>query len=95
MTENFKELNILVLNAGINAHTRFEDLKELSAAHSLMNTNFFANLYLFKYLFKLVKKSKANVVVINSMSGRVGLPERSIYSASKFALAGFFDAMRT
>lgn len=60
-----------------------------------MNTNFFANLYLFKYLFPVLKQSKSTVVVINSMSGRVGLPDRSIYCASKFALAGFFDAIRT
>lgn len=60
-----------------------------------MNTNFFANLYIFKYLFRLIKQSKSTVVVINSMSGRVGLPDRSIYCASKFALAGFFDALRT
>lgn len=60
-----------------------------------MNTNYFANLYLFKHLFPLIKKSKSQIVVINSLSGRFGLPERSIYCASKFALAGFFDALRT
>lgn len=93
--EKVKGLDVLVLNAGINAHSRFENLKELDAAHSLMNTNYFANLYLFKYLFPILKKSKSNIVVINSLSGRFGLPERSIYCASKFALAGFFDALRT
>ena len=67
----------------------------MNPAHSLMNTNYFANVYLVKNLLPILKRSRTNIVVINSLSGKFGLPERSIYCASKFALNGFFDALRT
>lgn len=56
----------------------------------VMKTNFYANLYLTKYALPYLRKSNANILVISSISGKLGLPERSAYCASKFALSGFF-----
>ena len=55
-----------------------------------MRTNFYANLYLTKYALPLLKKSGGLIVVVSSLSGKFGLPSRSAYCASKFALTGFF-----
>lgn len=57
---------------------------------SLMKTNFFVNVHLTKYALPILKGSKGAIVVISSLSGKFGLPSRSAYCASKFALNGFF-----
>ena len=55
-----------------------------------MKTNFYANVSLTKYALPYLRKSNSHIIVISSMSGKLGLPERSAYCASKFALSGFF-----
>lgn len=91
----FNRLDLLVLNAGVNAHAKFSQLKELNVFDKLMKTNFYANLYLTKYALPSLRKTKGKIVVISSASGKFGLPERSAYCASKFALTGFFESLRT
>lgn len=56
----------------------------------LMRTNFYANVFMTKYALNHIRKAKGIIVVISSFSGKLGLPERSAYCASKFALNGFF-----
>lgn len=48
-----------------------------------------------KYALAELKKSKATVIVISSLSGKFGLPSRTAYCASKFALNGFFESLKT
>lgn len=55
-----------------------------------MKTNFYANVYLTKHALSYLRKTRGFIVVISSISGKFGLPERSAYCASKFALNGFF-----
>ena len=43
--ENFNEIDLLILNAGVNAHFVFEDLKDIDVFHRVMNVNFFGYLY--------------------------------------------------
>ena len=47
-----------------------------------------------RYAFAHLKKSKGQIVVISSASGEVGIPLRTAYCASKFAVTGFFEALR-
>jgi NAD(P)-dependent dehydrogenase (short-subunit alcohol dehydrogenase family) len=55
-----------------------------------MKVNFYANVYLTKWALPILKKSNGKIVVISSLSGKFGLPSRTAYCASKFALTGFF-----
>jgi NAD(P)-dependent dehydrogenase (short-subunit alcohol dehydrogenase family) len=55
-----------------------------------MRINFFTNVYLSRWALPLLKKSGGKIVVVSSLSGKFGLPSRSAYCASKFALTGFF-----
>lgn len=86
----FNRIDYLILNAGINAHFQFAELKELEVFETLMKTNFYANVYLTKLALPYIKKGQGKIVVISSLSGKFGLPDRSAYCASKFALTGFF-----
>lgn len=60
-----------------------------------MRTNYYANVYLTRYAIAHLKRSAGQIVVVSSMSGKVGTPSRSAYCASKFALGGFFEGLRT
>jgi NAD(P)-dependent dehydrogenase (short-subunit alcohol dehydrogenase family) len=62
---------------------------------TLMRTNFYANVALTKLALPFIKKSNGKIIVISSLSGKFGLPSRSAYCASKFALTGFFESLRT
>lgn len=90
-------LDCLILNAGISMAFELSDMSEsdLAVFQTIMNVNYFGCVYPTFYAFPLLKASPhAKVVVTSSMAGLMGLPTRSGYSASKFALRGFFDALR-
>lgn len=59
-----------------------------------MDVNFYGYLYMTKYALKYLKYSKGQILVLSSMSGEVGLPERTAYCSSKFAVTGFFESLR-
>ncbi len=84
----------MILNAGISAYTRFEDVRDTSAFHDVMQVNYFGCLYMTRYAFPVLKKSNGQIVVMSSFSGEVGLMNRSAYCSSKFALNGFFESLR-
>ena len=58
-----------------------------------MEVNFFAQVNLTKSLWPLlINSNHANIVLISSVVGTFGFPQRSAYSASKHALEGFFES---
>jgi short-subunit dehydrogenase len=90
----FGGLDILVLNAGITQRSRTRETDE-SVYRRLMEVNFFAPEAMARAVLPsmLVQKS-GHIVVISSVAGKFGVPMRSGYSATKFALHGFFEALR-
>jgi len=93
--KEFGELDIMVLCAGIAAHHLFEATHDLSIFSKLMDINFFGYLYCVKEAYPYLQASNGSLVAITSFSGEVGLPYRSAYCASKFAVTGFLEALRT
>ena len=91
----YGRIDYLILNAGVNAHFNFAELEDLGLYERIMKINFYANVYLTKYALPHLRKYRSHIVVISSISGKLGLPERSAYCASKFALSGFFESLRT
>ncbi|MDP4205508.1 MAG: SDR family oxidoreductase [Bacteroidota bacterium] len=89
----FGRIDILVNNAGISMRALFEDL-DLSVLKRLMDVNFWGTVYCTKYALPYLLKTKGSVVGIISIAGYVGLPGRTGYSASKFAIRGFLDTLR-
>ncbi len=72
----------------------FEDMKDLKAFEKLMQINFFGMIYPTRYALPYLKKSKGQIVVMSSYSGEIGLPLRTAYCSSKFAVNGFFEALK-
>ncbi|MDR0333784.1 MAG: SDR family oxidoreductase [Dysgonamonadaceae bacterium] len=91
--ERYGKLDILVCNAGISMRANFENVK-MEVLHRLMNVNFWGAVYCTKYALPHLIKSKGNLIGISSVAGVHGLPGRTGYSASKYALTGFLDTIR-
>jgi len=86
-------VDILVNNAGISMRALFEDV-DLNVLKQLMNTNFWGTVYCTKYALPYLLLNKGSVVGVSSIAGYKGLPGRTGYSASKFAMQGFLETLR-
>lgn len=91
---HFGKIDILINNAGISMRALFEDVP-LDVIRQVMDINFWGAVYATKYALPHILKSKGSVVGVSSIAGYRGLPGRTGYSASKFALQGFLEALRT
>lgn len=92
--EKFGRIDVLVNNAGISMHALFEDC-EIEVIRKVMEINFFGMVYTTKYALPYILKAKGTIIGVSSIAGYRGLPVRIGYSASKFAMNGFLEALRT
>lgn len=89
----FGRIDALINNAGISMRAVFADL-ELSVIRKVMDVNFWGTVYCTKYALPHLLKTKGSVVGLSSIAGFKGLPGRTGYSASKFAIQGFLETLR-
>lgn len=90
----YGRIDVLINNAGISMRALFEDV-DMEVLKKVMDINFYGVLYATKYCLPYIIESKGTVVGISSVAGYRGLPGRAGYSASKFALNGFLEVLRT
>ena len=92
--QTFGNIDILVLNAGISQRSLTRATDE-SVYRRLMEVNFFGPEALARAVLpSMLERKSGHMVVISSIAGKFGVPLRSGYSATKFALHGFFEALR-
>lgn len=89
----FGRIDILINNAGISMRAIFKDL-DLNVLRKLMDTNFWGTVYCTKYALPYILENKGSIVGVSSIAGFMGLPGRTGYSASKFAMHGFLETVR-
>ena len=90
---HFGQIDVLINNAGLSMRALFEDV-DLSVLHKLMDVNFWGTVYCTKYALPHLLRTKGSVVGVISVVGYIGLPGRTGYAASKFAIRGFLDTLR-
>ena len=90
----FGGIDVLVLNAGITQRSRTRETDE-NVYRRLMEVNFFGPEAMARAVLpSMLEQKSGHMVVISSVAGKFGVPMRSGYSATKFALHGFFEALR-
>jgi short-subunit dehydrogenase len=91
--EKFGRIDILVNNAGLSMRAAFIDV-DVKVLHRLMNVNFWGTVYCTKFALPYLIESKGSLIGVSSVAGFHGLPGRTGYSASKFAIHGFLETIR-
>lgn len=90
----FGGIDILINNAGISMRSLLKDAKS-EVIQKLMEVNFMGSVFCTKIALDSIIARKGTIVGVSSIAGYRGLPGRTGYSASKFALQGFLEALRT
>lgn len=90
----FGKIDVLINNAGLSMRALFNEL-DLSVLKNLMDVNFWGTVYCTKYALPEILKTKGSIVGVSSIAGYRGLPGRTGYSSSKFAMNGFMESLRT
>jgi short-subunit dehydrogenase len=92
--KTFGGIDILINNAGISMRSLLKDAST-EVIRKVMEINFFGSVYCTRYAVESLIKRKGIIVGVSSIAGYRGLPGRSGYSASKFALQGWLEAIKT
>ena len=90
----FGGIDILINNAGISMRALLKDL-DVEVIQKVMEVNFNGTLFCTKLALDSIMERKGTIVGVSSIAGFRGLPGRSGYSASKHAMNGFLEALRT
>jgi NAD(P)-dependent dehydrogenase (short-subunit alcohol dehydrogenase family) len=91
--ERFGGVDILVCNAGVSMRALLDDV-DIGVLRRLMEVNFWGTVYCVKWALPWLQKSRGTVVGVSSVAGIHGLPGRTGYSASKYAMTGFLETVR-
>ncbi len=89
----FGKIDLLLNNAGISMRAVFADV-DLNVIRQLMDINFWGTVYCTRYAMSEILKNKGSIIGVSSIAGYKGLPGRTGYSSSKFAMKGFLESLR-
>mmetsp|Transcript_25718 Transcript_25718/g.43328 ORF Transcript_25718/g.43328 Transcript_25718/m.43328 type:complete len:317 (+) Transcript_25718:58-1008(+) len=91
----FGHVDTAVLNAGRSQRMAAVDMP-FDETKALMETNFLSAVFLTKLVLPdMIKRNSGKIVAVSSLSGKIGTPGGSSYSATKYAMHGYFDALRS
>lgn len=88
-------IDTLVNNAGMSAHARFDEVGDLAWCETLMRINHWGSVWCTHAALPALTASRGRIVAVASLAGLIGVPGRTAYSGTKFAMVGFFEALRT
>jgi short-subunit dehydrogenase len=92
--KEFGTIDILINNAGVSMRALVQDV-DFETIKRVMDINFWGTVYCTKFALNHIIKNKGSIVGVSSIAGYRGLPGRSGYSASKYAVNGWLEALRT
>ncbi|XP_059139712.1 dehydrogenase/reductase SDR family member 7B-like [Physella acuta] len=90
----FGHIDILINNAGMSYRGQVIDTK-LDVDMKLMAVNFFGHIEITKAVaHQMIKQGEGQILTVSSLQGRLAIPHRSAYTASKHAIQAYFDSLR-
>ena len=94
--EKFGRIDALINNAGMSAQALFAEVKaqDLGWYEDLMRVNLWGSVWCTHAALPHLKAVRGSIVAVSSLAGLIGVPGRTAYSATKFAMTGFFEALR-
>ncbi len=92
--QQFGAIDALVNNAGMSAHAAFADTPDLAWTEQLMRINHWGSVWCTHAALPHLLASHGRIAAVSSQAGLFGVPERTAYCATKFAMTGFFEALR-
>lgn len=90
----YGRIDALVNNAGFGARAPLADLPSLDLFVEVLNTNFMGSVYCTYHALPHLKQTKGRIIAVVGLIAKVPLPDYGSYTASKYAMAGFFDSIR-
>lgn len=87
-------IDVLIANAGVSMHARFDEITEFSTFERLWRINCLGTIQCVRHAWEALKTSRGQIVGVSSLAAKTGIPSRTTYCASKFAQAGFLEALR-
>lgn len=90
----FGRIDTLVNNAGMSAQALFSDVTDLGWYETLMRINHWGSVWCTHAALPQLKATQGRIVGVSSLAGLVGVPGRTAYCGTKFAMTGFFEALR-
>ncbi|MEH0158134.1 SDR family oxidoreductase [Limibacter armeniacum] len=92
--KKFGKIDLLIHAGGVGQRASFTKISS-DTFRKIMEINFFGTVMLTKVVLPFLLQEKGgDIIVISSVQGKFGIPERTAYAASKHALHGFFDSLR-
>lgn len=94
VVDEWGAIDILINNAGISMRALVSEVS-VSTLKNVMDINFWGTVYCTMAALPFIQQNKGVVVGVSSIAGYRGLPGRSGYSASKYALNGWLESLKT
>ena len=90
----YGRLDMLINNAGMAASALLDEFPNLCLFRQTMDVNFYGAVYCTYYALPYLKQTRGRILAVSSLGGKTAIPYNTPYCSSKYALHGFYDALR-